>query len=52
MYITLPDSLEIIGIGTFGSNNGLKKVNIPEGVGIINSKVFHCCAIEEIKFPT
>ena len=52
MYITLPDSLEIIGTRAFGSNNGLKKVNIPEGVGIINSKVFHCCAIEEIKFPT
>ena len=46
--LTLPESLEKIGIYAFSGNQSLKSVNIPAKVKTIESNAFHNCGLTDL----
>lgn len=50
--ITLPDTIQYIGVGAFTNMTSLKEINIPEGVKEIPSYAFfRCTSLKKIKIP-
>lgn len=50
--ITLPDSIESIGMSAFENCSGLESINIPDGITSINMDVFKDChSLKSMKLP-